>query len=413
MVCDESLGDGLILRSVRDEADVARYIALNELVTGEGAIGERLLHHRPGTVYDDYLLVVDEHTGEAVSTTCLLPWRVCYEGVVLDVAMLEMVVTHPDYRRRGLVRAQVGRFHRMAAERGFDLCIIQGIPHYYRQYGYAYALDHTPTSTLPTSRVPEGVPGIGDRYRLRPATLSDAEPLAQLYDMAAARHQLFVSRSPDDWSYLLQWVGWPVRLVEDAGHAVGYLYALPEAGGRRVRVIESGIAGQEAAMSILCQLKAEALEEVRLIGPASNALVQVGHTLGSVPLPLSQWLWRIHSLSSFLAKIGPVLERRLDDAGCSGLAVDLCLNLFRHAIVLRFQGGRLCQVEDVGFVDASLGADGGDLCIPVEAFVRLALGYRSLDELRDAWPDIVVRPVTRYLLEALFPRMESWVRMPY
>ena len=44
--------------------------------------------------------------------------------------------------------------------------------------------------------------------------------------------------------------------------------------------------------------------------------------------------------------------------------------------------------------------DEGDpsfLCIPPEAFVRLALGYRGLEELRDAWPDIVVNGTTPYI----------------
>jgi hypothetical protein len=60
-----------------------------------------------------------------------------------------------------------------------------------------------------------------------------------------------------------------------------------------------------------------------------------------------------------------------------------------------------------------MGADGGDLCIPPEAFVRLVIGYRALDELRDAWPDIVWRDSSRHWLDVLFPKMDSWLRMPY
>jgi hypothetical protein len=71
------------------------------------------------------------------------------------------------------------------------------------------------------------------------------------------------------------------------------------------------------------------------------------------------------------------------------------------------------QVAPLGFVDASMGADGGDLCIPPDAFVRLVLGYRDLDELGDAWPDIVVKAQSRYLLQALFPKMTSYFWMPY
>ena len=75
--------------------------------------------------------------------------------------------------------------------------------------------------------------------------------------------------------------------------------------------------------------------------------------------------------------------------------------------------GKLASVDAPGFVDASMGADGGDLCIPTDAFVRLVVGYRTLDELRDAWPDTVIKPRSRHILDVLFPRMTSCVWMPY
>jgi hypothetical protein len=89
------------------------------------------------------------------------------------------------------------------------------------------------------------------------------------------------------------------------------------------------------------------------------------------------------------------------------------VNLFRQAFALRFVGGALQEVAALGFVDASMGADGGDLCIPPDAFVRLVMGYRTLEELSDAWPDIVVRPARRHLLDTLFPNCRAYFSMPY
>jgi hypothetical protein len=45
--------------------------------------------------------------------------------------------------------------------------------------------------------------------------------------------------------------------------------------------------------------------------------------------------------------------------------------------------------------------------------VRLVLGYRTLDQLLDAWPDIVIRPSSRHLLETLFPKCRAYFSMPY
>ena len=409
---EEHLGDGLVLHPVRDARDASRYIALNEAIVREGNIADRLLHRHPEASYDDYVLVEDTGTGQAVSTTGLIPWRCTYEGVTLETAMLEMVVTHPDYRRRGLVRAQINHFHRLAEARNFDLCVIQGIPHYYRQYGYAYALDHTPCEALPAWRIPGGWTDEASPYTLRPATAEDADTLAAFYRDATRDLAFSVQRTADYWRYIVQYTRPQTRIVTDTreNRAVGYICTLPP--GQHLQISESAIFDYETGMAILRQLKAEAPGEVQIVGPASAPLPRIARSLGSHRPTPYQWLWRIPDIARLLTKIAPVLEARLARAGCGALTVDLRLNLYRKAFILHIERGAL-RVEPVGFVGASLGEEGGDLAIPADAFIRLLFGYRPLDALRDAWPDIMVKAETRYLWETLFPLMESFVAMPY
>ena len=108
-----------------------------------------------------------------------------------------------------------------------------------------------------------------------------------------------------------------------------------------------------------------------------------------------------------------VLENRLAGSAWHGATTQLIINLFREAFQLRFVDGKFAGAESLGFVDASMGADGGHLCIPPDAFIRLLCGYRSLDELFDAWPDITLKPEARLLVEVLFPRLESYIHTPY
>jgi predicted N-acetyltransferase YhbS len=411
------IADGLILRTVRDERDVERYVAAIAAVNGEteSRMADRLLRRHPEAAYDNFLLVEDPRTGHAVSTTCLLPWRCRLEDVVLDVAMLEMVGTRPDYRHRGLIRAQVERFHHRVSERGYDTSIIQGIPYYYRQYSYAYALDHSAHDSLPAWRIPDRPKGPSSRYRLRPATVDDAAALARLYQDATAGLQLYTLRDTAYWQYLLQWAGLAVRVIEDLDEdrLAGYVCSDEREEGRGITVLESQVTGYEAGMAILRQLKAETGGEIRLGGPGTQTLARIGRSLGSTARPAYQWLLRITDVARFLLKIGPILERRLAASDCAGLTAGLCINLYRQAYVLYIQAGKLARVDQAGFVDASMGAQGGDLNIPPDAFVRLVLGYRDLDELHDAWPDTVARAESRHLFDVLFPRVDSWVHMPY
>jgi hypothetical protein len=33
--------------------------------------------------------------------------------------------------------------------------------------------------------------------------------------------------------------------------------------------------------------------------------------------------------------------------------------------------------------------------------------------LQDAWPDVMIKPASRYVLELLFPQMAATISMPY
>ena len=178
-------------------------------------------------------------------------------------------------------------------------------------------------------------------------------------------------------------------------------------------MVESGITNQEVALAVLRLLKARTGGEIRVSWPRNGTLARLAHTMGSAPVVDGQWLFHITDPASFLTKISPVLERRLAVSDCHDLTKDLIINLFRQAYQLCFQSGKLVRVDALGFVDSSMGADGGDLCIPPDAFVRLVLGYRGLDELVDAWPDIVMKVESRYLVDVLFPKVDSYFYATY
>ncbi|MCB0189550.1 MAG: hypothetical protein KDE31_35000, partial [Caldilineaceae bacterium] len=90
----------------------------------------------------------------------------------------------------------------------------------------------------------------------------------------------------------------------------------------------------------------------------------------------------------------------------------VCINLYRNAFWLHIDRGQV-RVESAGFVDASLGASGGDLDIPPDALVRLLLGYHTFEQLTDAWPDARVQPAARDLVAVLFPLLNTHILMPY
>ncbi len=407
-----------MLRTVRDERDVKRYADFHTTTEGEvwGITVEILLHHHPEISYDDFLLVEDKETGELVSSVCLIPWHIRYGGVPLTAAMLEMVITHREYRGRGLVRDQINRFHQMVDEQGYDFSLVWGIPYFYRQFGYSYAIDlHACADSLPATAIPEPAANESSHYQLHEATLEDIPVLMQLHDESMAALELHETRDAEYWQFMFSWMQFPVQLVEDErdGAIVGYVCIHRDQKTGKSTVLESALAGEEAAMFVLRRLKAGAEGCIEIRWPGTSTLLRLARSLGSAPLPVRQWYIRIPDMAALLTKIGPVFERRIANSDLCGLTTQLTVNLFCEAFRLQFEEGKLVRVYSAGLLLPSNDTEGGDILIPRDAFVRLLFGYRQLDELRDAWPDTVVKSGKRYVAEVLFPKMNSFFSMPW
>jgi hypothetical protein len=414
----KELQGGLMLRALENPEDVGRYLRCVAAIYDPRSVKtcEVLVRSHPDMSYGDFLVVEDLNTGEFVSTTCLIPWRCSFEGIALAVAMPEMVGTRPEYRRRGLIKEQFRLLDEMAMERGFDLCIIEGIPYYYRQFGYAYALDHRPADSLPGWKVPQSFVNAAAGYELVPAREAEIPLLCRMYDASVTVCHFHVQRDARYWQFLLNSLCYPVYILREASGSrpAGYAVLQPlGVNSHAVRVQEGWVEGHRAGLALLGLLKLQGASEIQVGGPEACLLRQLVRALGATPASQYQWLVKIPQIGQFLAKLAPVFSRRLACSQFSNLTRTLVLSLYREAFALRFVGGKLETVEPLGFVENHMYAEGGDIRLPPEAFVRLVLGYRTVEELQDAWPDTFVRPELRPIVGSLFPRVLTDLNLPY
>src|SRR5579884_1706465 len=120
------LGNGLVLRRATP-ADAAELAAFNGEIHG-GASGpdvhvaaltrDMLTRSHPTFRPELFTIVEDASSGQIVSSLNLIPQTWSYGGIPVGVGRIELVGTHPDYRRRGLVRRQFEVVHRWSAEMG-------------------------------------------------------------------------------------------------------------------------------------------------------------------------------------------------------------------------------------------------------------------------------------------------------
>jgi len=448
----QDLGDGLILRcAVAEDAEAlidfnARVHSDDGWDAPEAGIGvwvRGLMNGgHPTFAVEDFLVVEDTATGMIASSSNLISQTWSYAGIPFGVGRPELVGTHPDYRRRGLVRKQFAVLHRWSAERGELVQAITGIPWYYRQFGYEMAVDMHGGRRGPVSAIPALKEGQEEPYLIRPATPDDLGFIAQVATQASERDLLSCVRGPEMWRYELDGrtlQGMParkLRIIETPdGEAVGFL-AHPNARWgtsffMTAYELKRGVSWWAVTPAVLRYLKrtgegeapdkapgtADApvddrppLETIVLgLGREHPVYEMVEHQLPKVDDPYA-WFIRVPELPAFLRLIAPVLERRLEESTMVGHTGPLLLDFYIDGVKLAFEGGKVVDVvpHPLGREsDTERRGSGAFARFPDLTFLQLLFGYRSFEELRYAYADCGGNLEGRLLVKALFPKQNS------
>ena len=390
-----------------------------------GTWTRRLMEGRhPTTRVDDFTVVVDD-LGRVISTLCLIPQTWAIADVPFGVGRVELVATHPDYRRQGLVRQQMDVIHAHSAVRGDLVQAITGIPWYYRQFGYEMAVDLHGGRLFNYDRPGNRTQVEKEQYVMRLATVADIPHLEPLYQIHCRSGLVSCLRDDSQWSFTLTADYGPdaplnqiFQVVEDtSGTIIGYCaYAL---WGKILAIQELAVRPEVSLRAVSLFLTRALLAERERIntnrttklnllaftlGAAHPAYTALGRQLEQRSRPYGLYI-RVPDLPALLRQITPVLERRLAESVMAGHTGRLRLNLLREHIQLSFTQG---QVEEIGHFPTKQMED-GDAVFPDLTFLQLVFGRATLDELNRAYADCYPKNVeAEILLAILFPKKPSY-----
>jgi hypothetical protein len=424
------LGDGLVLRqAISDDHDAL--VAFNSIIHSNndepsafvGASTSDLLgKHRPhpGSSPGDFTIVEDTTTGAIVSSLCLIPqtWR--YGEVEFPATLVELVGTRPEYRNRGLVRWQFDVVHGWCEQRGIVAQGIGGIPWYYRQFGYEYALPLSSARVARRSQEPklEGE----EPVRLRKAVAGDADFIASLDAKNHCRWLVTAIRDERTWLY-------EIAGRDPVSDSTAHVFIVEQLDGTPIGYVAYALLPGDPPWIVSFEL-VETAAWINVVPTVLRHLLAVGDARGedrpevyaalelgsdhpayaAMPKVLSptakQYAMyvRVPDIVGFLMRIAPVLERRLSGSVAHGFSGELSVNLYRTGLKLTFDGGRLVSVVQER-MEYTVAASFPDL-----TFMQLLFGYRSLVELDNWYPDVRIRTnEASVLLDALFPKQPSFV----
>ena len=205
------LGEGLIIRRSTSE-DAQALAEFNIEIHSEDEWDAKGLEdwtldlisgEAPTFNTDDFLIVEDTHSGEIISSSCLISQTWSYEGIPFKVGRPELFGTRKEFRRRGLVRQQMEILHEWSAARGELVQVITGIPFYYRQFGYEMALNLHGGRSGYKVHVPKLEDGEEEPYTFRKATTTDIPFLMTTYNRGCQRSMVYAVWNKHLWQYEL------------------------------------------------------------------------------------------------------------------------------------------------------------------------------------------------------------------
>jgi len=430
------LGDGLYLKQAKLDdmerlADYnARYLSDEGPDQPEEFIRnwtEDLMTKHPVATPGDFTYVEDSKTGQIVSSLCLISQEWTYEEIPFGVGRVEMVSTHRDYRRKGLIRAQFEVFHQWSHSKGQKMQAITGIPYFYRQFGYEMTLTLGGSRRGYRPHVPKLKEDGSEPYQIRPAVPDDIPFIGKMYDRGRKRSLLSSVRDEKIWRYEMQEQHPSFRsqmcIIETLdAEPVGFCWHTNELRNSGISLflyeLKLGVSWSAVTPTVIRYLamkgRAYAAQEedkeweslVFDLGthhPAYNA----ANTYMPETIDPYAWYIRVADLLDFITHITPVLNRRLSESEFAAYEGELKFDFYRTGLKMTFENGKISLVEHW---QPSTEAR-GNLAFPDKTFLYLLTGYRTFDEISSFYTDCFARkkPEASALINILFPKRPSYV----
>jgi GNAT superfamily N-acetyltransferase len=438
---------------------------LTRAIHGEGAVAlcRSLDAGLPGMCRDDWYGLVnpddwpDGMSGPArvVSTLCRVPasWTCSDAGieVQLPVAELGMVASAEDARGLGLSSWLMKRFKADSIKAGYPLSAIQGIPYFYRRFGYEYAVPLIPKIVLSPGQVsdqdqPRERGGLGTitetssekavplaHIVARKATDADIPLMSVWFTEISSKLGIRADRRPEHWEYLLgkSQLSFETAvdrriLLDGQGKPIGWLGFQRDCFGPTLAIAEASLPdtgkgwSAQAMLAYVESIRAEeGLPHITVLLPRTHPLAIAAAESGGELCREYAWQVALLDRQALLNLLRPLLEARLIQAGWLGRAQRFGLDLYAGGLRFDWDGERL-EITGIPapgkLADTNSSGEGVDTMpeMPVSSFPPellgpLVLGYRSWQELGHCRRDVLIRPEDRSFLDDLFPVMDSFI----
>ena len=351
--------------------------------------------------FDHSRWLVGDADGRVESTLALFdsPFRV--GAARFPAGQIEFVATAEEARGKGLVRSQLDEIHTRSAAAGHLLQLIVGIPYFYRQFGYSYAIPQQAYQM-----VPETVALTGGDWRPRPAAVADLPAIVKAQAEVQIEADVAAHHTEQLWRWLLASPNYDVVIAEHRDQvAMGRIYVDGD-----TALLGDVVAPTRAALHALVGHARELESTVAVVHRPASLLTAMLAGLGQTVNEHGWYYVRVPSEAALLEALRPELDSRLARSALDGFTGRFMLSTYVGSVTCEIEGGTTGPMIAGGSVPYPV-SEGGSGVAP-DVFPRLLLSPLGALELERLHGDVLLGD-QRDLMAALFPPVtadiQTWV----
>ncbi len=319
-----------------------------------------------------------EWQGKTVATATLLDEELRVGAVTLPAGQIELVACATTHEHRGYVRALMDWCHQTSAARGHVVQVMIGIPNFYRQFGYEYAIPMHPWATLgPDVASPEGI-------NVRSATLTDVPDLQRLEGTLQDSFDVAAPHQSNCWSWLIRGTSSDIWVAERSTSDGSRIEGVARVVGERdseLAVGEIAAESSDATRALLANARqlAGTSNQVRV---ADRPHVPDLSNLLSDPERIDWYYIRVPDPVVLLDALRPELLTQARSHGQE--RGELLLSFYRSHVRMTWDDAGMSLAREAAPLQAPVSAGGSG--IPLQSLAALVLGCGA-EGLESRFPD--------------------------
>ncbi|WP_425448327.1 GNAT family N-acetyltransferase [Dethiothermospora halolimnae] len=361
-------------------------------------LAKDLMFNSPKKDRNIFFYAYDQIKEKYVGTICLIDVSVKFSGVKVKAAEYGIAATDKRYRGLGINQRLSEMFFDECVKGDYSITLLEGIPNFYRKYGFNYAVpmenESLNLSDIETNHY--------ENIKIRKANKEDINLINKEHIKATDKLGFCKYKEKEIidaqmHSYTSKVTTKEYYILEEDNNIKGY-FTLNDDNGIKVTDISYNLPFKfyEKVLSFL--KKEKSMKQLSANIPNNTKFTKFLRIKGSKREGQYAWQLRIIDDYKFLKDIKSILESRLNKSIYKDEEIEFYYNNFKYLVKVAINNGKihLEKQKRKGCFDFNLTSQGA---------TKLFFGDKNMDEIKSFLPDCHVDQKYKNIVYILFPKL--------